>query len=41
VASGLLHQSVQWSWAQVAISALANAIVGIFVYSFLDRFKRS
>ena len=41
VASGLLRQSVQWSWSQVAISALANAIVGIFVYSFLDKFKRS
>jgi rod shape-determining protein MreD len=41
VVSGLLHQRMEWSWAQVAISALANAIVGIFVYAFLDRFKRS
>lgn len=41
VAAGLLRQAVQWSWSQVAISALANALVGILVYSFLDRFKRS
>jgi rod shape-determining protein MreD len=40
VARGLLHQTVQWSWARVAISALVNAFVGIFVYSFLDRFKQ-
>ena len=30
VAHGLLRQAVQWSWSQVAISALANAVVGIF-----------
>jgi rod shape-determining protein MreD len=41
VAHGLLRHAVQWSWSQVAISALANALVGILVYSFLDRFKRS
>ena len=40
VAHGLLRQNVQWSWAQVAISALVNAFVGMFVYSFLDRFKQ-
>ena len=40
VAHGLLRQSLQWSWSQVAISALANAVVGMFVYSFLDRFKK-
>jgi len=40
VARGLLRQTVQWSWPQVAISALVNAFVGIFVYSFLDRFKQ-
>jgi len=41
VVSGLLRQRTEWSWAHVAISALANAIVGILVYGFLDRFKRS
>ena len=40
VAHGLLRQTVQWSWPQVAISALVNAFVGMFVYSFLDRFKQ-
>ncbi len=39
VAHGLLRQSLQWSWSHVAISALANAVIGIFVFRFLDRFK--
>ncbi len=40
IARGLLRQSLQWSWSQVAISALANAVVGVLVYAFLDRFKK-
>jgi rod shape-determining protein MreD len=40
VAHGLLRQSQQWSWSHVAISALANAVIGIFVFRFLDRFKQ-
>ena len=40
VARGLLRQTVQWSWSQVAIFALVNAIVGVAVYAFLDRFKQ-
>jgi len=40
IAQGLLRQSLQWSWNRVAISALVNAVVGVFVYSFLDRFKQ-
>jgi rod shape-determining protein MreD len=39
VAHGLLRQIQQWSWSHVAVSALANAILGLFVYSLLDRFK--
>ena len=39
VAHGLLRQAEQWSWSHLAISALANAIIGIFVFRFLDRFK--
>ncbi len=39
VARGLLRQGLQWSWSHIAVSALANAVVGIFVYKFLDRFK--
>ncbi len=40
VAVGLLRQPLQWSWSHIAISALANAVIGIFVYRFLDRFKQ-
>jgi rod shape-determining protein MreD len=40
VAHGLLRQAQQWSWSHVAISALANAVIGIFVFRFLDRFKQ-
>jgi len=39
VAHGLLRQPLLWSWPHVAISALANAVIGIFVFRFLDRFK--
>jgi rod shape-determining protein MreD len=40
VAHGLLRQAQQWSWSHVAISALANALIGLFVFAFLDRFKQ-
>jgi rod shape-determining protein MreD len=40
VAHGLLRQGLGWSWSHTAVSALANAVVGIFVYKFLDRFKQ-
>jgi rod shape-determining protein MreD len=40
VAHGLLRQGLQWSWSHTAISALANAVIGIFVYKLLDRFKQ-
>lgn len=40
VAHGLLRQGLQWSWSHTAISALANAIIGVFVFKFLDRFKQ-
>jgi rod shape-determining protein MreD len=40
VAHGLLREALQWSWSHVAISALANAVIGIFVFKFLDRFKQ-
>ena len=39
VAHGLLRQPLQWSWSHVAISALVNAVIGIFVFRLLDRFK--
>ncbi len=40
VGHGLLRQSLEWSWSHVAISALANAVVGVFVFNLLDRFKQ-
>jgi rod shape-determining protein MreD len=40
VGHGLLGQSLQWSWSHVAISALANAVVGVLVFNVLDRFKQ-
>jgi rod shape-determining protein MreD len=40
VGHGLLRQSLQWSWSHIAISALANAVVGVFVFKLLDRFKQ-
>lgn len=40
VGRGLLRQSLQWSWSHVAIAALANAVVGVFVYHLLDKFKQ-
>lgn len=40
VAHGLLRQSLQWSWSHIAVSALTNAILGIFLFAFLDRFKQ-
>ena len=40
VAHGLLRQTQQWSWSHVGISALANAVIGLLVFAFLDRFKQ-
>jgi rod shape-determining protein MreD len=40
VAHEMLRQAVQWNWSHTAISALANAVIGIFVYKFLDKFKQ-
>jgi rod shape-determining protein MreD len=40
VGHGLLRQPLQWSWSHVAIAGLVNAVVGVFVYQLLDRFKQ-
>jgi len=40
VAHGLLRQTQVWSWSHVVVSALANAVIALFVYAFLDRFKQ-
>jgi rod shape-determining protein MreD len=40
VGRGLLRQPLVWSWSHVAIAGLANAVVGVFFYHVLDRFKQ-
>ena len=40
IGRGLLRQPLQWSWSHVAIGGLANAVVGVLVYRFLDRYKQ-
>jgi rod shape-determining protein MreD len=40
VGRGLLRQPLVWSWSHVAIAGLANAVVGVLLYRFLDRFKQ-
>ena len=40
VAHVMLRQAVEWSWSHTAVSALANAVIGILVYKLLDNFKR-
>jgi rod shape-determining protein MreD len=40
VAHEMLRQAVEWSWSHTAVSALANAVIGIFIYKLLDNFKR-
>lgn len=40
VAHVMLRQAVEWSWSHTAVSALANAVIGIFVYKLLDNLKR-
>jgi rod shape-determining protein MreD len=40
VGHGLLRQALHWSWSHVAIAALVNAVIGVFVFQMLDRFKQ-
>jgi rod shape-determining protein MreD len=40
VARGLVNLSVQWSWPHELWSALVNAIIGVFLFFALDRFKQ-
>jgi hypothetical protein len=32
--------TLQWSWMRELGSALANAILAVFLFALLDRFKR-
>lgn len=40
VARGLVGMTLQWSWMRELGSALANAILAVFLFALLDRFKR-
>jgi len=40
VARGMVALSVQWSWPHELGAALANAVVGVFIFLALDRFKQ-
>ena len=40
VARGMVGLSLQWSWPHELSAALANAVVGVFLFFALDRFKQ-
>ncbi|HXZ32672.1 MAG TPA: rod shape-determining protein MreD [Terriglobales bacterium] len=40
VARGLVGVTLHWSWAHELVSALANAIIGVAMFTLLDRFKQ-
>jgi rod shape-determining protein MreD len=40
VARGLAQQILTWRWGYVALAALANAIVSVFLFLLLDRFRQ-
>ena len=41
VARGLVQQQdLHWRWTQVLIAALANGVLAVPLFAFLDRFKR-
>jgi|SRR6516165_1173499 len=40
IAHGLLRQTAEWSWSHVALSALANALLALFLFALLDKLKQ-
>jgi rod shape-determining protein MreD len=40
VARGLVNLPLQWSWPHELGSALANGLVGVLLFTLLDRFKQ-
>lgn len=40
VARGLVGLALQWSWSHELWSALANGLVGMFLFALLDKFKQ-
>jgi len=40
VARGLVNLSLTWSWGRGIMGGLANAVLGVFLFFLLDRFKQ-
>lgn len=40
IARGMVSMHLQWSWPHELGSALANAVLGVFLYALLDRLKQ-
>ncbi len=40
VARELVGQAVEWDWGRLLLAAVANALVALPLFSFLDRFKQ-
>ena len=40
VARGMVNLSLNWSWSRGILSGLANAVVGVLLFYFLDKFKQ-
>ncbi len=39
VARGMVRQPIQWHWAHELLGALANALLAVFLFAVLDRFR--
>jgi rod shape-determining protein MreD len=40
VARGMVSMTLHWSWARGILAGLANAVLGVGLYFFLDKFKQ-
>ena len=40
VARGLVSLTLDWSWSRGILAGLANAVLGVILYFFLDKFKQ-
>jgi rod shape-determining protein MreD len=40
VARGLVNLTLTWSWSRGLLAGLANAVVGVALFYFLDKFKQ-
>jgi rod shape-determining protein MreD len=40
VARGMVNMTLNWSWSRGMLAGLANAVLGVGLYFFLDKFKQ-